>query len=55
MAELIEMTRHLELVKDFPPLQRIFLLCAGTLQGTLSAYFGTEVKVEVQGQQLAKN
>ena len=50
MAELIEITRALELVKDFPPLQRIFLLCAGTLQGTLSAYFGVEVTVSVQGQ-----
>ena len=55
MAELVEITRALELVKDFPPLQRVFLLCAGTLQGTLSAYFGVEVIVSVQGQHLTAN
>lgn len=47
MAELIEITRALKVVKDFNPIQRVLLTCAGTLQGTLSAYFGTEVTVEV--------
>lgn len=50
MAELIEITRGLEMVKNFSPVKRIFLLAAGTLQGTLSAYFGEEVKVEVESQ-----
>lgn len=47
MAELIEITRALELVKDFEPLQRILLTCSGTLQGTLSAYFGREIVIKL--------
>lgn len=47
MAELVEITRALDLVREFPPLHRILLTCTGTLQGTLSAYFGEEVRVEV--------
>ena len=47
MSELIEITRALELVKEFNPLQRVLLTCAGTLQGTLSAFFGQEIGVRV--------
>lgn len=50
MAELIEITRGLEMVKSFSPMKRVFLLAAGTLQGTLSAYFGMEVVVELERQ-----
>lgn len=50
MAELIEITEALEKVQDFTPVQRVFLTCTGTLQGTLSAYFGAEVKVHVVNQ-----
>ena len=47
MSELIEITRALEQVRNFPPLHRILLTCSGTLQGTLSAYFGREIGVQV--------
>ena len=47
MAELIEICKALELVKDFNPLQRILLTCSGTLQGTLSAFFNREVTVRL--------
>lgn len=47
MAELIEITRALDLVKELNALQRVLLTCAGTLQGTLSAYFNQEVLVKV--------
>ena len=47
MAELRDITRALEQVDDFTMVQRILLTCAGTLQGTLSAVFRTEVTVEV--------
>jgi hypothetical protein len=47
MAELIEITTALEKVKGFSPLERILLTCSGTLQGTLSAYFGQEILVKV--------
>lgn len=50
MAELMEITRALEQVQDYNPLQRVLLTCAGTLQGTLSAYFGAEVAVRIQRQ-----
>lgn len=50
MAELIEITRALEKVERFTPLQRILLLSAGTLQGTLSAFFGKEILVRVTQQ-----
>lgn len=50
MAELSEITACLDQVKNFSPLQRMLLTATGTLQGMLSAYFGEEVKVEVQEQ-----
>lgn len=43
------------MVKNFSPVKRIFLLAAGTLQGTLSAYFGVEVKVEIEIQHTTHN
>lgn len=50
MAELIEITEALEKVQEFPPWHRVLLTCTGTLQGTLSAYFGHEVTVHVVNQ-----
>ena len=55
MAELIEITRAMELVYDFNPIQRIMLLCAGTLQSTLTSYFRTEVTVQVVHQSEGEN
>lgn len=55
MAELIEITRALELVQEFSPLRRILLTCSGTLQGTLSAFFRAEVKVRVLEQRRAES
>jgi hypothetical protein len=55
MAELIEITRALEMVREFSPLERILLTCSGTLQGTLSAYFGREIKVSVTSQEMDAN
>jgi hypothetical protein len=52
MAELIEITAALGKVRDFNRLQRILLTCSGTLQGTLSAYFGREIKVTVTRQDI---
>ena len=50
MAEVYPVEEVLKQVKDFPPVQRILLSTAGTLQGTLSAYFAKPVRVEVKSQ-----
>jgi hypothetical protein len=50
MAEIIDPTRLLALLNDFGPLRRILLGTAGTLQGTLSAYFRSPVTIAVTAQ-----
>ena len=53
MADIVEIERALAIVQKFDPLQRVLLTCTGTLQGTLSAWFGGPMKIVVieQGQQ----
>ncbi len=55
MADIIEIERALAMVQNFHPLQRVLLTCTGTLQGTLSAWFGGPMEIVVidQGQQAA--
>lgn len=55
MAEIVEITKALQLIGGFTPLQRILLTCSGTLQTTLSAYFGSEVIVKVITQEREDN
>ena len=50
MIELANITEALKLLEGFSPLQRVLLTCTGTLQGTLSAYFGEPVEVQVINQ-----
>ena len=49
MAELLGITQALEMLRPhgFTPLQRLLLCQTGTLQSTLSAYFGRETRVRV--------
>lgn len=51
MAELVDQKSVLEKINSFKPLWRILLATPGTLQSTLSAYFGTPISVEVTGQE----
>ena len=50
MAELANITEALKMLEGFSPIQRVLLTCTGTLQGTLSAYFGEAVEVQVLNQ-----
>ena len=50
VADIIEIERALEAVQQFNPLQRVFLTCTGTLQGTLSAWFGGPMEIVVMEQ-----
>jgi hypothetical protein len=50
MAEILNQERVLEQLRDFGPIRRILLATPGTLQGTLTAYFGAPVTVEVRDQ-----
>lgn len=50
MADVIDPSHLLEVLRGFSPLRRVVLANAGTLQGTLSAYFGAAVTVEVRSQ-----
>ena len=50
MADVVDLPALLAQLQGFPPLQRVLLATAGTLQGTLSAYFGAPVTVDVVSQ-----
>ena len=50
MAEILNPEQVLRQLRDFGPLRRILLATPGTLQGTLSAYFGAPVTVQVRDQ-----
>ena len=45
MAEIVDRDVVLKMLRGFTPLQRVLLATAGTLQGTLSAFFGTPVTI----------
>ena len=50
MADIVDLPALLDRIQGFPPLQRVLLATAGTLQGTLSAYLGAPVTVDVVSQ-----
>jgi chorismate-pyruvate lyase len=50
MADIVDLPALLAQVQGFTPLQRVLLATAGTLQGTLSAYLGAPVTVDVVSQ-----
>jgi chorismate-pyruvate lyase len=50
MADIVDLPALLAQLQGFPPLQRVLLATAGTLQGTLSAYLGAPVTVDVVSQ-----
>ncbi|MGH8773894.1 MAG: hypothetical protein ACRDWI_01555 [Jiangellaceae bacterium] len=50
MADVVDLAQLLDKLEGFSPLRRVMLATAGTLQGTLSAYFGAPVTVEVVSQ-----
>jgi hypothetical protein len=47
MAEIADRDVSLKLLRGFTPLQRVLLATAGTLQGTLSAFFGAPVTIDL--------
>lgn len=50
MPEILNPERVLEQLRDFGSIRRVLLATPGTLQGTLSAYFGAPVTVRVHDQ-----
>jgi len=50
MAEILHLEGVLEKLKGLPPVERMLLATAGTLQTTLAAYFEEPVDVEVLSQ-----
>ena len=50
MAEILDLEGTLATLRDFGPLRRVILSTPGTLQGTLTAYFGSQVEVDVRFQ-----
>jgi hypothetical protein len=52
MAEIVDRDVVLKMLRGFTPLQCVLLTTAGTRQGTLSAFFGTPVTIELVHQQL---
>ena len=53
MAEIVDKQDLLERIRPFSPLRRVLLATPGTLQATLSAFFGTAIGVRVKRQQEA--
>ncbi len=51
MAETIDLDAVVEKLYGFSPLRRVLLATAGTLQGTLSAFFGAPVTIELVHQE----
>jgi chorismate-pyruvate lyase len=47
MAEIVDRDVAFKMLRGFTPLQRVLLATAGTLQGALSAYFGSPVTIEL--------
>lgn len=50
MVEIVGLERELAMIRTFLPLRRILLATPGTLQTTLSAFFGATVSVRVREQ-----
>lgn len=50
MAEILDLEGTLATLRDFGPLRRMILATPGTLQATLTAYFGSQVDVQVRFQ-----
>jgi hypothetical protein len=50
VADVVDLSGLLDKIQGFPPLRRVLLATAGTLQGTLSAYFGAPVTIDVLDQ-----
>jgi hypothetical protein len=50
MADIVDLAQLLTKLEGFPPMRRVLLATAGTLQGTLTAYFGAPVTIEVVSQ-----
>lgn len=50
MAEIVDPAGLLQVLHGFSPVRRVLLSTAGTLQGTLSAYFAAAVTVVVTAQ-----
>ncbi len=50
MADIVDLPALLDRLQGFPPLHRVLLANAGTLQGTLSAFLGAPVTVDVVSQ-----
>ncbi len=48
--EIPDLENALRLIREFNPLERVLLTTTGTLQGALSAYFGTPIEVRVTAQ-----
>jgi chorismate-pyruvate lyase len=55
MAEIIDQESVLNKISNFKPLWRLLLATPGTLQSTLTAYFGSPVSVQVVGQSIEGN
>ncbi len=52
MAEIVDQQSVLDKIRQFRPLWRLLLATPGTLQGTLSAYFGAPITIEVVSQDI---
>lgn len=55
MAEILDREGTLATLRDFGPVRRVILATPGTLQGTLTAYFGVQVDAEVRFQDDSRN
>ncbi|HSE83714.1 MAG TPA: hypothetical protein VLB01_04115 [Thermodesulfobacteriota bacterium] len=51
MSEIVLTEKELKDLEEFNRLQRILLVTTGTLQGTLCAYFGVPISVQVVSQE----
>lgn len=54
MADVVDLEGVLAKLRPFSPLRRLLLATAGTLQGTLSGYFGSPVSVAVREQRVSE-
>ncbi len=50
MTEILAVDEMLQKLQGFDPLRRVLLATPGTLQGTLSAYFGRPIDIEMSSQ-----